>query len=185
MKKDIGRYFVLAQPESFIQKIKIILLTQGIWAIFIYRLGVSLQKKKSILHKFLMVFVTFLQKIIEITTGISIGFSCRIGQGLYIGHFGGIFIHKDVSMGEFCNISQGVVIGLGGRGDKMGVPTIGDRVYIGPHVVILGKITIGNNVAIGANAVVTKDLPDNAVAVGVPAKIINYNGSADFIVLNN
>jgi serine O-acetyltransferase len=61
---------------------------------------------------------------------------------------------------------------------------IGNRVYIGPGAKLFGGIKVGDNVAIGANAVVTKDLPENAVAVGVPAKIINYNGSADFIIVD-
>ena len=54
--------------------------------------------------------------------------------------------------------------------------------YIAPGAKIIGGIKIGNNVAIGANAVVVKDLPDNAVAVGIPAEIISYNSSEDFIV---
>lgn len=65
----------------------------------------------------------------------------------------------------------------------MGVPIIGARVYIGPHVVVLGEITIGNNVAIGVNAVVTKSIPDNAVVSGIYAQPINFRGSIDFIVL--
>ena len=75
-----------------------------------------------------------------------------------------------------------MVIGHAGRGGKQFVPIIGDRVYIGPGAKLFGKIRIGNDVAIGANAVVTKDVPDNAVVVGVPAKIISYKGSSDFIL---
>jgi serine O-acetyltransferase len=55
-------------------------------------------------------------------------------------------------------------------------------VYLAPGAKVIGPITIGNEVAIGANAVVTKDLPDKAVAVGVPAKIISYKGNADFTI---
>ncbi|TSK06246.1 MAG: hypothetical protein FPO08_13930 [Geobacter sp.] len=84
-------------------------------------------------------------------------------------------------MGECCNLSQGVTIGQAGRGAQQFVPVIGDRVYIGPGAKIFGKVSIGSDVAIGANAVVTKDLPDNAVAVGIPAKVINLGSSRDFI----
>jgi len=184
LAEDLNRYFVLVQRISFLQKLKIILLTQGIWAICVYRFGAYLQEKGNgiLWTKPLRLFATVLQKIIEILTGISISFSVKIGKGLYIGHFGGIFIHKGVRMGDYCNISQGVSIGLGGRGEQMGVPTIGDRVYIGPHAVVLGKITIGNDVAIGANAVVTKSVPDMAVVGGVPAKVLNFQGSRDFVV---
>lgn len=59
---------------------------------------------------------------------------------------------------------------------------IGENVYIGPGAKVFGKITIGNNVAIGANAVVTKDVPDNAVVAGIPSKILNMNGSKEIIL---
>jgi serine O-acetyltransferase len=61
------------------------------------------------------------------------------------------------------------------------VPVIGDNVYIGPGAKIIGRVNMGSGVAIGANAVVTKDVPDNAVVVGVPAKVISYNGSKGYI----
>ena len=100
---------------------------------------------------------------------------------MYIGHFGGIIVSGGAKIGEYCNLSQGVTIGFAGRGEKRGCPTIGDRVYVATGAKVLGAITIGNDVAIGANAVVAKDLPDNAVAVGVPAKIISYDGAGDFV----
>ena len=88
-------------------------------------------------------------------------------------------------LGEYCNISQGITIGQAGRGGKQSTPVIGNRVYIAPGAKIFGGITIGDDVAIGANAVVTTDLPDNAVAVGIPAKIINYKGSKDFVIIDH
>lgn len=116
--------------------------------------------------------------------GIDISFNTKIGKGLYIGHFGCIVVHKDVIIGDFCNLSQGVTIGEGGRPGHRGTPTIGNRVYIAPGAKIFGRLSIGDNVAIGANAVVNKDIPDNAVVAGVPAKVLNYNTSADFITTN-
>jgi serine O-acetyltransferase len=113
--------------------------------------------------------------------GISIPFKTQIGSGFYIGHFGCIIVHKDVKIGKNCNISQGVTIGVTNRGIKMGCPMIGDNVYIAPGAKVIGNIKIGNNVAIGANCVVTKDMPDFAVVVGVPGKIISFNGSVGYI----
>jgi len=104
-----------------------------------------------------------------------------IGEGFYIGHFGQIIVHNQVKIGNNCNISQGVTIGVSNRGKKMGVPIIGDNVYIAPGAKIFGGISIGNNVAIGANSVVNDDIPDNAVVVGIPAKIVSNNGSEGFI----
>ena len=113
--------------------------------------------------------------------GIELPRDTKVGEGFYIGHCGGIIISGGVVIGRNCNISQGVTIGVAGRGDNRGIPVIGDCVYIGPGAKVIGKIRVGNNVAIGANAVVTKDVPDNAVVGGIPAKIISMDGSFDFI----
>ena len=121
-------------------------------------------------------------RIVEIMTGISIAPRATIGPGLYIGHFGCIFIGEGVVMGSNCNISQGVTVGIAGRGSKRGSPLIGDRVYVAPGAKVIGPIHIGNDVAIGSNAVVTKTLPDRALAVGIPASVISYEGSFEFII---
>jgi len=65
------------------------------------------------------------------------------------------------------------------------VPEIGDNVYIGPGAKIIGNIKIGNNAAIGANCVVTKDVPENGVVVGVPGRVISFEGSAGYINKTN
>ena len=113
--------------------------------------------------------------------GISIPYNTAIGPGFYIGHAGSIVVSPKARIGKNCNISCGVVIGETFRGERTGVPQIGDYVYIAPGAKIIGNIRIGNNVAIGANCVVTRDLPDNAVAVGVPAKVISMAGSDGYI----
>ncbi len=97
--------------------------------------------------------------------GISLSRSTEIGEGFYIGHYGGIFIAGDVKIGKNVNISQDVTIGLSGKGNKKGCPVIGDNVYIAPGAKLFGKIYIGNNVKIGANAVVYKDVPDDSIVV--------------------
>ncbi len=116
----------------------------------------------------------------RIKYGIQISIETKIGKGFYIGHFGGIVVSREAKIGNNCNISQDVTIGLSPRGEKKGAPLIGDNCYIAPGAKIIGNIKIGNNVTIGANAVVTTDLPDNAVAAGIPAKIISYNGSEGY-----
>lgn len=112
---------------------------------------------------------------------IQIPSSTKIGSGFYIGHFGTIVINGKVVIGKNVNISPGVNIGRANRGNREGTAIIGDNVYIAPGVKIVGKVSIGNNVAIGANAVVTNDIPDNAVAVGIPAKVISFDGSDGYI----
>jgi serine O-acetyltransferase len=117
--------------------------------------------------------------------GIDIPFMTEIGPGFYIGHFSGIFIYQYCHIGRNCCISQGVTVGLSPRGKNAGYPVLGDNVYIGPGAKVIGNIRVGNNVAIGANAVVTRDLPDNAVAVGIPAQVISYDGSDGYVILTD
>jgi serine O-acetyltransferase len=113
--------------------------------------------------------------------GISIPVSTEIGFGFYIGHIGNIVISGRSKIGNNCNISHGVTIGRTNRGKYPGAPIIGDNVYIAPGAKVIGKITIGNNAAIGANAVVVESVPDNAVVVGIPGKVISFNGSQGYI----
>lgn len=113
--------------------------------------------------------------------GISIPFNTKIGSGFYIGHFGGIVVNGESVIGNNCNISQGVTLGQANRGRNKGYPTLGDNVYIGPGAKIVGAVKIGNNVAIGANCVVTKDIPDNSVVVGIPGRVISQAGSKGYI----
>jgi len=113
--------------------------------------------------------------------GISISPRTRIGSGFFIGHFGGIVVNSESIIGKNCNISHGVTIGKSNRGENQGHPIIGDNVYIGPGAKVIGSVTIGNNVAIGANCVVTKDIPDNSVVVGNPCKIVSDKGATGYI----
>lgn len=93
------------------------------------------------------------------------------GAGLYIPHFGSIVVNPNSRVGKNCILHANVVIGH----HEGKTPTIGDNVFIGPGAKIFGGIYIADNVWIGANAVVTKDIFEtNAVVGGIPAKIIGY-----------
>jgi serine O-acetyltransferase len=95
---------------------------------------------------------------------------CVIGKSSLFAHGGiGVVLHPDCKIGERVMIGQGVTIG-GTFGS--GTPIVGSDVWIGPGVRILGDVTIGSNCIIGANAVVTRDVPDNSVVGGVPAKLL-------------
>jgi serine O-acetyltransferase len=92
-----------------------------------------------------------------------------LGQRLMLPHPNGVVIHEDAVIGDDCMIMQQVTIGMIGDGE---VPTIGNNVYIGAGAKIIGKVSVGDGARIGANAVVTQDVPPNCTAVGVPARII-------------
>lgn len=103
-------------------------------------------------------------------TGIEIHPAATIGKRLFIDHGMGVVIGETAVIGEDVTIYHGVT--LGGTGLQPGKrhPTIGDRVIIGAGAKVLGNITIGNDSAIGANAVVIKDAPAHSTLVGVPAR---------------
>jgi serine O-acetyltransferase len=131
---------------------------------------------------FLYIFPWLVLSRLKYKYGFDIPAETVIGKGFYIGHFGGVVISPRARIGCNCNISQGVTIGFSSRGARKGYPIIGNNVYIGPGVKIIGKVRIGNNAAIGANAVVLTDVPDNGVAVGIPAKVISLKGAGEYIL---
>jgi serine O-acetyltransferase len=163
---DIKRYFHGGPDDIYM------LFEQGLWAVCVYRFSRWTHTMNiPIISNLMRLVAYFFFKVIEMTTGISIPGSAQIGRGFYVGHFGGIVLHSNVKIGENCSIGPGVVIGTRALGKK-GVPQIGNNVYIGTGAKILGGITIGDNARIGANAVVVKDVPAGATAVGIPAKIL-------------
>jgi serine O-acetyltransferase len=117
-----------------------------------------------------------LHKLVEIFFGITIGSSARIGRRLSIEHHGCIVIHGATVIGDDCLIRHGVTLGNTGSDDATGAPRIGNRVQMGAGAKVLGSITVGSNVIIGANAVVVHDVPDNSVVGGVPARILKTIG---------
>lgn len=104
-----------------------------------------------------------------------------IKQGVVFAHPVGIVIHPDAKIGNNCVIYQNVTIGGGSYNPETAssVPIIGNNVRIYANAVIIGGITVGDNVIIGAGSIVTKSIPNNAVVAGNPAKIIKYRNIED------
>lgn len=129
-------------------------------------------------HKnILMPFARLVRASISSRYGILISRKTKIGYDLYIGHGYGIVVNSSAVIGNNCNLSQFTTIGS----NEGKAAEIGDNVYIGPNVCLVEHVHVGNNANIGAGAVVTRDIPDNATAVGVPAKVINYDRPAAYI----
>ncbi len=103
-----------------------------------------------------------------------VNYRANVGPGFAMYHVYGTTWGTNATIGSNVTILHGVTLGH----KNYNCPTLMDNVYIGSGAVVLGGITIGNNVVIGANAVVTKDVPDNAVVVGNPGKVISFNGSS-------
>jgi serine O-acetyltransferase len=113
--------------------------------------------------------------------GIDVPASTRVGPGLYINHPGGIVVHSEAVIGRNCNLSHDVTVGEANRGPRKGFPVIGDAVFLGPGAKVIGRVHVGDDVAVGANAVVTSDVPDGSVVAGVPARVISHAGAAGYI----
>jgi serine O-acetyltransferase len=177
LRKDIGRTYAYLEGSRW-RRLAACLASPGVHAVVVYRFGQWARLQPKLLKCLLDPLYWISNALVRIAWGIELPRSARIGPGLYIGHFGGITISGKAILGRNCNLSQSITIGVSGKGETAGVPVIGDDVYIAPGARIFGKITVGNNVKIGANAVVYKDVPENAVVVMDPGfRIISYEGN--------
>ena len=148
------------------------ILRQGLWVMAVYRFG---RWRYQISSRWIRAPFSAIYKLLwllaEILTGIELPCEATVGRRFRIDHFGGIIISGDAVFGDDCVIRNGVTVGLRHTGQG-GSPTIGNRVDIGAGAKILGSIRIGDDVAIGANAVVLVDVPPNSIAVGIPARVL-------------
>lgn len=95
----------------------------------------------------------------------------NIGEGFFIGHFGNLGMNPNTIVGRNFNMANGVCIGQANRGSLKGAPVIGDDVWVGANAVIVGGIKIGNDVLIAPGAFVNFDVPDHSVVIGNPGQI--------------
>ncbi len=108
---------------------------------------------------------------VRLLFGCQVTLGAKLGKGTVLGYGGlSIVIHDRAVLGENVMVGSGVTIG--GTSKIYEVPVIGDNTMIAPGAKILGPVKIGKNCVIGANAVVLKDVPDNSIAGGIPAKIL-------------
>lgn len=138
-----------------------------------YRVGHYLYKKTNFLARILAKIWSLYYRLITLCTGIQLPLSVEAGEGLLFPHFSCIVLAGNMRIGKNCTIHQGVTIGRMHFGSRVGLPSIGDNVVIFPGANIAGNIRIGDGAIIGANSVVTSDVPDFSVVAGVPAKVIS------------
>lgn len=146
--------------------------------IFSYRLGhYCLHSHNVILRYLIYPFVYLVHWHNQLRMGIQLDFKTEVGNSLCFSHPGGIIINPSCRIGNNVTIYQNVTIG-GQRGKSGCGFEIGDKSIIFAGAVIVGPVKIGKCVVIGANAVVTKDIPDYSVVGGIPAKILKTDSSA-------
>jgi serine O-acetyltransferase len=150
--------------------LEVVLTYAGFHAVLAYRMGHWLKSHN----------VPFAPRAISqaarMLTGIEIHPSAKIGVGFFIDHGMGVVIGETAEIGDYVTLFQGVT--LGGTGKERGKrhPTLGNHVVVGAGAKILGAITIGDNVKIGANSVVLKNVSANSTVIGVPARVIRTQG---------
>lgn len=144
---------------------EVFLLYPGVKAIFFHRIAHDLYSAK------LYFLARLISEISRLLTGIEIHPGAKIGKRLVIDHGMGIVIGETSIVGDDCLIFHGVTLGGKSFEDKKRHPTIGNKVILGAGAKILGNITIGDNSVVGANSVVTHDVPSGVVVTGIPAKM--------------
>ena len=162
VRADVNR---LRDEDNSVRTLIRGLLSQGFQALIVYRIFRWFYERRIPTQPLRF----FVERFIEIITGISIPAQAKIGKGLRIHHFSGVIIHSAAVIGEYCTIYHGVT--LGDRGGHGGAPRVGHRVLIGAGAKLIGEIKVGDDCVIGANAVVHTSVPAQHLAVGVPATI--------------
>lgn len=167
------------------QQIKALLSAPRVWAIVYYRLGrwVHTARIPAIVRVLLKILIRPVAIFIDIATNMELPPQADIGSGLFIPHTGHVIIAFNATIGRYCTLAQGTSVGhrAGGKEKTFSGPVLGDRVYVGPGAAVLGPITIGDDVLIGANTVVIRSVPARAVVVGNPARMISLKGSFDLV----
>jgi serine O-acetyltransferase len=165
LKSDINQKRRILMDEGYEVSILRAVVSDGTSANVLYRLTQLLVKY----HLSPIALITiWLNRVIN---GCVIGAKATFGKGFVIMHPVGIVINSKVYGGTNITIESGVVIG----DEKGKAPLLGNNIFIGAGAKIIGGITIGDNVKVGANAVVVKDVPSNVTVVGIPAKIVIKN----------
>lgn len=161
---DFYRLFgVQWSGKNFFRKIFYLLTNHALRYLFAYR---KMQRGEDKLR-----FFRLAKRILRQKYGLELD-SFQIGKGLYLGHPYNITVSEYAVIGDNCNLNKGVTIGAENRGERIGAPVLGSRVWVGTNAVLVGKITIGDNVLIAPNAYVNLDVPSNSIVIGNPARII-------------
>ena len=149
---------------------EVLLLYSGVHAILAYRVAHKLYLGKKYFP------ARAVSQLAKFITGIEIHPGATIGRGLVIDHGSGVVIGETAEIGDNCTLYQGVTLGGTGKDTGKRHPTLGDNVMVGAGAKVLGPFRIGDNAKIAAGAVVLEEIPANATAVGIPARVVRRDG---------
>ena len=169
LREDFARYHRAGPSEPRPSPLRAS-LNYGFLAVIVYRYGRWCVKLRPRWLSFPFKLVYMLLKLpVELLFGIYISTNSNIGPGLYIGHFGGIFLVCNA--GRNLSVGQQVTIGYKGAGKSDRWPELGDDVYVGAGAKVIGDIRIGDGVIVGANTVVTKSVAAHMRVVGAEVRV--------------
>ncbi|EAZ89774.1 serine O-acetyltransferase [Crocosphaera chwakensis] len=152
----------------------------GFRAVAVQRFGVWRMKiEPKLLRAPFSIIYRFLYRYVRNIYGIDLPYTVQLGRRVIIEHQSCIIIHGNSVIGDDCIIRQGVTLGNRYINAPLDAPKLGKRVNVGAGVKILGKVIIGDEVNIGANAVVLSDIEKGQTAVGIPAKIIKSKSTVN------
>lgn len=163
LREDIQTVF--SKDPAARSILEILFCYPGFHAIVFHRIAHKLWKAK------LYFFARFLSHTSRFLTGVEIHPGAVLGRRVFIDHGMGVVIGETSVVGDDVLIYKGVLLGGSSLEKKKRHPTIGNNVVLGSNAIILGAITVGNNARIAAASVVTHDVPANATAIGVPARM--------------
>ena len=142
------------------------------------------RKANACRFKPLRLYYTLKLKLMSYRTQIQIPARTQIGEGFYIGHTGRVILHPDAKLGKNINLGTGVTIGQENRGSRKGAPTLLGDCWVGTNSVIVGGVTIGEDVLIAPLTFVNFDVPPHSIVVGNPAKIIHRENATEGYICN-
>jgi serine O-acetyltransferase len=179
---DLDRYLHYSDRRYSRRSLAIMLVTQpGVLATLLYRFGHWAHQQRGVKGRWYRLLCELAKRPVEILTGISISPTAHIGPGLYVAHFGGVFVGGDSVIGTNCNLGHDTLIAANGRGERRGSPQLGDRVNVTCGGRILGRVRVGDDVMIGVNVVVAKDVPDRTVLAAPSPTVLSQRGSFDYV----
>lgn len=167
-RRDVG--VVLQRDPAARSALEVAFCYPGVHALALHRVAHGLWRAR------LTTLARFVSHVARFLTGIEIHPAARLGPGLFIDHGMGVVIGETAEVGANVTLLQGVTLGGTSLKREKRHPTLGDNVTVGAGAAIIGAITVGDNSRIGAGSVVVRDVPSNAVVVGVPGRVTYKDG---------
>jgi serine O-acetyltransferase len=168
IRSDLERYLetfrLRGQSASFLRiAVESFLFKPGFQAVFLYRVAHSLHRMGLVLLPWAVT------RLAQFLTGAEIEFNMKAGPGLFIAHPAGLVVGRGTVMGAHATLFQGVTFGASGWGPKAigRFPRLGDNVFVFAGATVIGGISVGSDVVVGAQALVRQDVPDGALVVAV------------------